>query len=242
MSVFAPSATEVVYPESDGKPMADNTRQYECIVTIQGNLDEMLPDFVGANNFWYPVERRPDINTAPDGYVAIDRPKGHRPSYKQWEEGGVAPQVVFEIVSPTNSGPVLLEKLSFYGQYGVEEYYIYDPDENVWEGYHRTAEGLRPINDMARWVSPRLGIRFDVTAAYMRILRPDGQEFKTFPEVMRLRREAEQRATTAEQRATTAEQRATTAEQRATTAEQQIEALKAKLRAAGIDPNGTAAP
>ena len=79
MSVFAPTATEVVYPESDGKPMADNTRQYECIVTIQGNLDEMLPDFVGANNFWYPVEGRPDINTAPDGYVAIGRPKGHRP-------------------------------------------------------------------------------------------------------------------------------------------------------------------
>ena len=34
--------------------------------------------------------------------VVFGRPKGYRGSYRQWEEGGIAPQVVFEILSPGN--------------------------------------------------------------------------------------------------------------------------------------------
>jgi len=32
----------VVYPESDGLPLADNTKQFRWIMTIQGGLDEAL--------------------------------------------------------------------------------------------------------------------------------------------------------------------------------------------------------
>lgn len=81
----APGATE--YPDSDGRRMADNTQQYRWIVKVQGNLD-----------VWYrgdPKKRR-----APDVYVAFGRPKGDRGSYQVWNEGGVFPQVVFEVLSP----------------------------------------------------------------------------------------------------------------------------------------------
>ena len=61
--------------------------------------------------------------------VAFGRPKGYRGSYKQWEESGIAPQAVFEILSPNNRVPEMERKFRFYEQYGVEEYYIYDPDE-----------------------------------------------------------------------------------------------------------------
>jgi Uma2 family endonuclease len=265
MSTFAPPQTRIVYPESDGKPMAENTLQYECIVALQGGLDELRPDdFVGADNFWYPVEGQPDICTAPDVYVALGRPKGHRGSYQQWNEGGVAPQVVFEVLSPGNRSDEMINKLRFYDQYGVEEYYIYDPDTNVWEGYRRSGAPLRAITDLGQWVSPRLGIRIDVRAPTMRVLRPDGQPFKTYleqvaarkeaealhlhaeaerlkAEAERLkegiqRREAEARRQAAEARRQEAEAQRQEAEQRATAAEQAVEALKAKLRAAGIDP------
>src|SRR5947209_8564135 len=90
----------VVYPETDGKPMAENTLQYQWIVTIVGGLDHLFAEdpnvFVAGDLFWYPVERHPEIVVAPDALVAFGRPKGHRGSYRQWEEGGVAPQVVFE--------------------------------------------------------------------------------------------------------------------------------------------------
>ena len=33
------------------------------------------------------------IRSAPDALTAFGRPKGYRGSYKQWEEGDVAPQV-----------------------------------------------------------------------------------------------------------------------------------------------------
>ena len=100
-------AEEVVYPDRDGKRMADNTRQYEWIVTIKGNLDAICVGdraaFVAGDNLIYPVQGVPTIRTAPDVYVAFGRPRGHRGSYRVWEEDGVFPQVVFEVLSPGNT-------------------------------------------------------------------------------------------------------------------------------------------
>jgi Uma2 family endonuclease len=97
---------EIDYPDSDGLPMADNTLQYEWIVTIKGGLDAIFLDdsnvFVAGDLLWYPVQGEPEIRTAPDATVAIGRPKGYRGSYKQWEGGNLAPQVVFEVLSPGN--------------------------------------------------------------------------------------------------------------------------------------------
>jgi Uma2 family endonuclease len=51
----------------------------------------------------------------------------YRGSYKQWEEENIAPQVVFEILSPSNSASELTQKQNFYVQHGVLEMYVYDP-------------------------------------------------------------------------------------------------------------------
>src|SRR5665647_3750571 len=79
---------EVVYPESDGQPIADNTKQFEWITTIKGGLDAVFaadPNvFVAGDLFWYPVEGSPATRMAPDVLVAVGRPKGHRGSYQQW--------------------------------------------------------------------------------------------------------------------------------------------------------------
>ena len=61
-------------------------------------------------------------------FVAFGRPKGYRGSYKQWEEGNIAPRCVFEVLSPGNRKPEMDRKFEFYETYGVEEYYVYDPD------------------------------------------------------------------------------------------------------------------
>jgi Uma2 family endonuclease len=54
---------------------------------------------VAGDLFWYPVEGHPEIVVAPEVFIVFGRPKAPRRSYKQWEEGGIAPQVVFEIIS-----------------------------------------------------------------------------------------------------------------------------------------------
>jgi Uma2 family endonuclease len=92
--------------------------------------------------------------------VVLGRPKGPRGSYRQWEEVGVAPRVVFEVLSPSNSARNLKDKLDFYQTYGVEEYYVYDRDANRLEVWLRQGGQLRPMSHIYGWTSPRLGIRF----------------------------------------------------------------------------------
>src|SRR5436190_19178411 len=95
--------TARIYPDSDGKPMADNTKQLSWIVVLYGNLcalfREAVDVFIAADLLWYPVEEHSEARAAPDVFVVFGRPKGHRGSYQQWLEGDIPPQVVFEILS-----------------------------------------------------------------------------------------------------------------------------------------------
>ena len=189
MSISIPSRkqSEIVYPESDGKPMADNTLQFQWIVTIKEGLARMFfpraDVFVAGDLLWYPVEGRPDICAAPDAMVAIGRPRGYRGCYKQWEEGGIAPQVVFEVLSPNNRVPEMVRKLRFYEKYGVEEYYLYDPDHNLLDGWLRASEGFQEIPKLDGWISPALGIRFDLSGTELAILDPNGRPFLSYPDL-----------------------------------------------------------
>ena len=246
---------EVVYEDSDGEPISDNTLQFRWIVTLQGGLDALFhtnPDvFVAGDLLWYPVEGRPDLRAAPDVLVAFGRPKGDRGSYRQWVEGGIAPQVVFEVLSPGNRAGEMAKKLLFYEAHGVEEYYVYDPDRVTLAGYLRDRAGqFDEVPVMDGHVSPRLGIRFEL-ADELIVSSPGGGRFLTYLESIRQfeseRAEAErERAEAASERAKAESERAEAASERAkaeserakaAAAEAKVEALRAKLRAAGIDPD-----
>lgn len=162
----AATLDDVVYPESDGKPMADNTLQWDWMVKIVGELREMFAGqnvFAAGDLFWYPVKGKPSIVTAPDAMVAFGRPPGYRGSYLQWKEDGIAPQVVFEVLSPNNTPEEMEEKFNWYDRYGVEEYYFIDPYDSQVNGWIRERGVLRSILPMKGFVSPR----------------PDGREFMT---------------------------------------------------------------
>jgi Uma2 family endonuclease len=195
----------VIYPESDGKPMADNTRQFDWILKLAGNLRALFEGradvFVAGNQNWYPVEGHPEIVAAPDVYAVFGRPKGDRSSYKQWEEGGVPMTVVFEVLSPTNDAWEMVEKHAFYEEYGAEEYYIYDPDKNSLAVYQRRGDVLRRSRPVDGFVSPRLGVMFRMTQPEMTVLYPDGRPFLSFEELETERRRERQRAEKAEQKA-----------------------------------------
>ncbi len=194
----AETKPEIVYPDSDGQPMADNTKQFGWIVTIKENLEILFANddnvFVAGDLLWYPVEGNNKERQAPDAMVVFGRPKGDRGSYQQWKEDNIAPQVALEILSPGNRRKEMLRKTLFYQRYGVEEYYIYDPDKNELTGLVRSGEWLQPIEEMNAWVSPRLQIRFQLTADTLEIYRPDGRLFLTSVELDRLRERERQRA------------------------------------------------
>ena len=77
MSISIPRLprSEIVYPDSDGRPMADNTLQFRWIVTIKEGLDWVFQGqpqvFVAGDLLWYPVEGKPTICQAPDVLVRV---------------------------------------------------------------------------------------------------------------------------------------------------------------------------
>jgi Uma2 family endonuclease len=206
------SMPEIVYPESDGLPMADNTKQMRWIVVLYGNLAAQYRDdpnvFVTGDLFWYPVEGHPEIVIAPDTLVVFGRPKGDRGSYRQWVENNIPVTVAFEILSPNNTVPEMADKLDFYEQHGVEEYYVYNPEDGRLLAYLRRGSSLQRLRQVHGFVSPRLGIRFDVEGSEMKIHGPDQRPFLTFEELQASLDQERQERLSAEERAMVAEQRA----------------------------------
>jgi Uma2 family endonuclease len=227
MSTLAPPRPKaaVAYTECDGLPMADTTKQFRWIVTIQGGVDAVFREdanvFVAGNLFWYPVEGASDISVAPDIFVVFGRPKDDRGSYLQWLEHNIAPQVVFEVHSPGNRAGQLLHKFKFYERYGVEEYYLYDPENGDLSGWIRENGELKEIPQMTGWTSPRLKVRFEMVDGKLRLYGPEGR-FATYVELVEQR---EQERGAREQ-----------AEQQARSAQQRAERLAAQLKALGVEP------
>jgi Uma2 family endonuclease len=192
------SKPAIVYPESDGLPMADNTKQFRWIVTIQGGIDAIFRDdpdvFVAGNLLWYPVEGNNAIRVAPDIMAVFGRPKSDRGSYMQWLEGNVAPQVTFEVLSPGNRFGEIMDKFKFYEHHGVEEYYVWDPDKADLTGWTRNNGEFKAIAQMVGWVSPRLKVRFALAENELHLFGPDGKRFTSYVDLAAEREQALKRA------------------------------------------------
>jgi Uma2 family endonuclease len=229
------------YPDSDGMPMADNTTQERWIATIKGGLHSLFRDdanvFVAADLLWYPVQFEPTIRCAPDALVAFGRPKGYRHSYKSWVEDGVAPHVVFEILSPGNTRREMTRQLLFYNRHGVEEYYLYDPMTGLFRGWIRDRGRLRRLPHPDGWTSPRLGITFEAPPVKdaLVIRAPDGRAFETYVSLFTDREAQRRRATRAVRERIQAERDKAQAERDKAQAVERAERLAARLREAGLE-------
>lgn len=216
---------EIIYPDSDGKPMSDNTKQFRYIVVIKENLELLFADnpnvFIAGDLLWYPIEGSNTIRQAPDVMVVWGRPKGDRGSYQQWKEDNIAPQVVFEILSPGNTLKEMAKKLVFYEQYGVEEYYIYDPDKNDFHGYLREQNKLEIIEEIQGFISPLLKVKFDLEPDGLQIYDSQGNRFVTYVELSQKIKDTERKLEQEKQRAEEAETR--------------VKLLEERLKALGIE-------
>lgn len=102
--------------------------------------------------------------------------------------------------SPGNTRKELQKKFKFYQTYGVEEYYLYRPDQEEpkearLQGWQRQAQRLVPIDPMDGWISPRLGIRFEKPEGQeLRLYRPDGDPFLSSVELAEQARRERQRS------------------------------------------------
>jgi len=120
-----------LYPESDGKPMAETDIHRQLMLDLLfalANYFQSQPDvYVSGNLLLYYVEGNPKKCVAPDVFVVRGVGNRQRRIYKLWEEGR-APEIVIELSSRQTWREDLQTKLQLYAQLGVREYYIFDPE------------------------------------------------------------------------------------------------------------------
>ena len=123
-----PAAIE--YPESDGKPLAENDPQLHAIHYAFGALGlhfRERPDvYVSADLLIYYEEGNPRVSVAPDVFVVFGVEDRMRGNYKVWEEGK-GPDFVLETASPNTWREDVERKPGIYAGLGVREYFLFDP-------------------------------------------------------------------------------------------------------------------
>ena len=123
----------------------------------------------------------------------------------------------------------MLRKFQFYERYGVEEYYLYDPDHGTLEGWLREGSQLREIPNMGGWVSPRLKVRFELVGQDLQLYHPDGRKFATYLELAKAAEAAQAQAQAAQAQAERERQDREAAQAR-------LQRLAEQLRTMGVEP------
>ena len=196
------AAPTIIYPESDGKPMAETDRHRDLMVDFIQMLQHHFTDepvYVSGNLLIY-YEQGTRKSVAPDVFVVHGVAKKRRRTYLTWEEGKT-PDFVLEVSSHSTSQNDTGEKKVLYAEVlKVKEYYIYDPEgelESHFIGYRLVDGAYQEIDFVdSRLPSSVLGLELGERGGALRLYDPRRREWLE---------SAPDRANNAEQRAQNAE-------------------------------------
>jgi Uma2 family endonuclease len=237
---------EIYYPDTDGKPMADNDFQRKPLTYLIEALDYAFREqpnvYVSGDLLIYYEKDNPQASVAPDVFVIFNVPKQDRRIYQTWIEGKT-PDVVFEIASYSTYKKDETVKLTLYQQLGVQEYFQYDPTGNYLQpalkghfldknGHYQEMMSRQLENNILVITSHRLlGLELHLEKGELRIFNPQTQEYLyTYSEEAAARRAAEKESKRERKQKEWAQQEAKQQQQRA-------EKLAEQLRALGINPD-----
>ena len=141
------SAPTLVYPSSDGKPMAETDKHRKLMMDFIQMLEYHFRDandvYGSGNLLMYYEEGNPIKSVAPDVFVVFGVGKKSRRTYLTWEEGNT-PDFVLEVASPSTYQHDFGPKKHLYASVlAVKEYYIYDPYGDITPSFigYRLADG-----------------------------------------------------------------------------------------------------
>jgi Uma2 family endonuclease len=206
-------ALDDIYPDSDGKPMAETGIHVIAIIWLHQMLRQHFRNrddvYVAANMFLYYSEGQPKKRRAPDIMVAkgVADGRSERRSFKTWVEG-VVPSCIIEVTSKKTTKEDLKQKKPVYQKIGVREYFMFDPLHDYLPqqiiGYRLVAKKYQRIKPAAdgSLLSKELGLRLvpdgDKLALYdsktgTRVLSPDDLYESTTELVTKLSEEKRKR-------------------------------------------------
>lgn len=193
-----PKAERDDYPYYE-ETVTESSWHYKAGHYVYSVIDEMYATrddiFVGANNFVYWEKGNKDRKQSPDVYVCYGARSIDRLSYKTWEEGDIAPQVVFEFTSDSSRFTDQGTKKAVYEAMGVEEYYLFDPlREYLPKGllaFFNKRGCFQPVTGK-RIHSPRLNLDLRAEGPLLRLFEPgSSQRLLTYREICQDRAKAE---------------------------------------------------
>ena len=190
-----PFQREIVYPESDGEPMAETEFHLDETIYLIEALRERFRDtpdaYVCGDMFLYFKQGDPRSVVSPDVFLVKGVSKRKRRVYKFWEEGGRGPCLVVEVTSDSTRDEDLVRKKSLYERLGVEEYVLYDPLGDYLEP---RIQGFRLAGGRYEKISPEAdgslisrtgGVTFRMEGQQIRILETaSGRSFLRYEEAM----------------------------------------------------------
>ena len=128
---YAPTETADLYPESDGKPMAETDMHAAAIIDLRQRFDGFFADnpdtYVSGTLMMYDIEGPGRTAVSPDILVSFGIGKKLRRTYKVWEEGK-PPDFVMEFSSKGTFQNDLGHKKAHYASMGIPEYFLCDID------------------------------------------------------------------------------------------------------------------
>ena len=128
---YAPTEIADLYPESDGKPMAETDMHAVAIINLRQRFDSFFADnpdtYVSGTIMMYDVEGPGRTAVSPDILVSFGIGKKLRRTYKVWEEGK-PPDFVMEFSSKGTFQNDLGHKKAHYASMGIPEYFLCDID------------------------------------------------------------------------------------------------------------------
>jgi Uma2 family endonuclease len=190
-----PFQREIVYPESDGEPMAETEFHLDETIYLIEALRERFRDktdvYVCGDMFLYFKEGDPRSVVSPDAFVVRGISKRKRRVYKLWEEQGRGPCLVVEVTSDSTRDEDLGRKKSLYERLGVEEYVLYDPLGDYLEprvqGFRLSGGRYAKISPGAdgSLISLTAGVTFRMEGLQVRLVETaSGRSFLRYEEAM----------------------------------------------------------
>ena len=190
LTPYAPTETADLYPESDGKPMAETDLHIDAIIRMRHILRTYfteVPDvYISGNLMMYYEDSRPPKAVSPDILVAFGIGKKPRRTYKIWEEGK-PPDLVIEFSSKGTVQTDLVWKRKLYAEMGVPEYFLYDVDRRYLPS---PLMGFRLVGDVYVEISPNadggipsetLGLDFHLLADDFGVYDPEAEKWLQTP-------------------------------------------------------------
>ncbi len=129
------AAPTLVYPESDGEPMAETPKHQQvmidCMDIMRSHFRKLADVYIGGNMMMYYEEGNPRKSISPDVFMVRGLSKKELRTYKTWEQPSTL-DFVLEVASPSTYTRDFNEKMEIYAKIlKVKAYCIYDPYHEI---------------------------------------------------------------------------------------------------------------